>query len=933
MRKVNINGKVVGFPDDFTDDQIDEIVNRDFFGKSKGAAPDFNAQHRRTDGLPGDKVNFVEPTMMERYQGLTDSIIPGVMEGVAGAGALLADAAGFGGSDPGVVAAKMAERVGSSESLMPVTGLVTDGADKIQHKIRERREDQGYIRPGAITDTTDAVGRAVGNTLPDMMGALGVFEKPIEATADAAKNIYKYGYLTGEQALRKEGQVGEAIADELVDIHRTASQNANAAILDLQKANAKLSEAEWEQVRQLREGEIDASQVGQNVRDVEARIKSQLDDIATAAENNKMVVWDKELGQAVPFQRRENYFPRMREAEDFPIFTQTNDPALGQRLQNLRQRRVSETNDNYIKDPRVALTEYFKKAYRDIEEGTRFGGDLNVAMNQRIQQAVQAGEDGELIREVLQKELGHGGYLSQSEEGVARLMTTYQAATKMPFSVIGNLNQFATTAANAGLVRTAKAAMKTGMNMAKWKITGNLAEDTDLALRSGAALESVSRYILPSNADGALAKIANGQLWPFRKSETWLRVSAAAAGQEFAQDLAKVALGKGGVSWVDRMIPNLKRLATNMPVFKAQTQAIEQLRKMGVNTENLRQLGKLTDEDLKNAGFYMSHHTQYGARAMDLPVWWSSTHNPWKRVMLQFKGVGLRMWHTVADDIVKPAAKGDLRPAINYAAASAGIGAGGQMLLDAIKSEDSKDAKEYLINGALANVTNNFVVQTIKDIYTGGGMGAVRSVVGVSGRTLENVANFATGRQKPAQFAAKESSLFSKVSQNIKNQKDRADAEKAFRAINDLPDGEVLAAVEQIVDGDTMDAKMPNGNTERLRLLNVDAPEHDQPRGGESIEGLRQLVGGKQISLNPKARDAYGRMIVEALVDGKSVNLEQVKKGLAWHSSDIARDQELMQRIKYSLAQVYAKLAKRGVWADAKPEEPAKFRARTKREE
>jgi endonuclease YncB( thermonuclease family) len=337
---------------------------------------------------------------------------------------------------------------------------------------------------------------------------------------------------------------------------------------------------------------------------------------------------------------------------------------------------------------------------------------------------------------------------------------------------------------------------------------------------------------------------------------------------------------------------------------------------------------------------------------MDLPTWWSSTHNPWKRVMLQFKGVGLRMWHTLVDDVVTPGLKGDLRPAAAYAAVSAGVGGAGQRLMDAIKGEDTKEAKQYAIDGALANVTNNFIVQTLNDVFKGN---VSQAILGVSGRTAENIAKglfVPTGKAlkgddgfvESADAAVKnygkaipeavrnELPLVKKISQHLENNEDRADAEKVFRVINDLPEGEIMASVQKVIDGDTLRATLSNGKTEDLRLNNIDAPEHDQSRGQDAAAGLEQYVG-KDIKINPKAREHYGRLIVSALSGDKDINLEQVKRGLAWHSGDIARDQALMERIKYSLALHYAKLARNGVWGDEAPVEPSQFREAKKANE
>ena len=62
------------------------------------------------------------------------------------------------------------------------------------------------------------------------------------------------------------------------------------------------------------------------------------------------------------------------------------------------------------------------------------------------------------------------------------------------------------------------------------------------------------------------------------------------------------------------------------------------------------------------------------------------------------------------------------------------------------------------------------------------------------------------------------------------------------------------------------------------------------------------------------------------LSDGKDVNLEQIKAGLAWHYKRYDKDQQLADRRLYAEAQKAASLKGIGLWSDAAPVAPWDFR-------
>ena len=66
------------------------------------------------------------------------------------------------------------------------------------------------------------------------------------------------------------------------------------------------------------------------------------------------------------------------------------------------------------------------------------------------------------------------------------------------------------------------------------------------------------------------------------------------------------------------------------------------------------------------------------------------------------------------------------------------------------------------------------------------------------------------------------------------------------------------------------------------------------------------------------------------LLDSQNINLEQVRRGFAWHYKAYEREQSVIDRKVYADAEKEAKDARRGLWADAAPEPPWEFRRRQK---
>ena len=132
--------------------------------------------------------------------------------------------------------------------------------------------------------------------------------------------------------------------------------------------------------------------------------------------------------------------------------------------------------------------------------------------------------------------------------------------------------------------------------------------------------------------------------------------------------------------------------------------------------------------------------------------------------------------------------------------------------------------------------------------------------------------------------------------------------------------------VVRIADGDTITV-LDSANTQhRIRLEGIDAPESLQAFGARSKQSLSQMVFDRDVTIVYQKTDPYGRLVGKITFDGKDINLEQVKLGMAWHYKEYQLEQTPEDRELYAKAENEARIARRGLWQDSNPIEPSAFR-------
>ena len=87
--------------------------------------------------------------------------------------------------------------------------------------------------------------------------------------------------------------------------------------------------------------------------------------------------------------------------------------------------------------------------------------------------------------------------------------------------------------------------------------------------------------------------------------------------------------------------------------------------------------------------------------------------------------------------------------------------------------------------------------------------------------------------------------------------------------------------IKRVVDGDTVHV-FSKGEVLKVRLVEIDTPEMDQPHGKEAKEYLENLLKDGYINLDISGTDIYKRKLGRIYWKEKDINRLMVKSGHAW---------------------------------------------------
>jgi len=120
------------------------------------------------------------------------------------------------------------------------------------------------------------------------------------------------------------------------------------------------------------------------------------------------------------------------------------------------------------------------------------------------------------------------------------------------------------------------------------------------------------------------------------------------------------------------------------------------------------------------------------------------------------------------------------------------------------------------------------------------------------------------------------------------------------------------------IDGDSLEAVLPDGTSREIRLASIDAPERNQKSGRDAQTHLAALVKGQAARIFQTDTDRYDRVVSFVLTGGTGtdINATMVSDGFAWHAIEFSDDPSLAELERQ------AKAAQRGLWSQPSPVAP-----------
>ena len=141
-----------------------------------------------------------------------------------------------------------------------------------------------------------------------------------------------------------------------------------------------------------------------------------------------------------------------------------------------------------------------------------------------------------------------------------------------------------------------------------------------------------------------------------------------------------------------------------------------------------------------------------------------------------------------------------------------------------------------------------------------------------------------------------------------------------------------VGMVVAVADGDTVTV-LKGHEQIRVRISGIDAPEKGQAYGARSKQSLVRLVHGKEVRVDYKKQDRYGRLVGSIWTPASKcissdcpreldAGLTQITLGMAWHYKEYQQEQPESERELYANAEIDARRNRQGLWADQNPVPP-----------
>ena len=89
---------------------------------------------------------------------------------------------------------------------------------------------------------------------------------------------------------------------------------------------------------------------------------------------------------------------------------------------------------------------------------------------------------------------------------------------------------------------------------------------------------------------------------------------------------------------------------------------------------------------------------------------------------------------------------------------------------------------------------------------------------------------------------------------------------------------------------------------------------------------MHDLVYKQKVSIVYNKHDRYKRILGKVIFGGNDINLEQIRRGLAWHYKRYQKEQEYEDMALYAQGEYLVQKGRLGLWKDVNPIAPWDFR-------
>jgi endonuclease YncB( thermonuclease family) len=136
------------------------------------------------------------------------------------------------------------------------------------------------------------------------------------------------------------------------------------------------------------------------------------------------------------------------------------------------------------------------------------------------------------------------------------------------------------------------------------------------------------------------------------------------------------------------------------------------------------------------------------------------------------------------------------------------------------------------------------------------------------------------------------------------------------------PANMIAGKVVAIADGDTLTLLDKSRKQHKIRLVGIDAPESTQAFGIQAKNALAAKVFQKDVVIEWREEDKYGRTLGDVILDGRWINHEMVEEGWSWHYKHFSKSEMLAE------AETKARGLRAALWKDEAPTAPWDFRSK-----